>query len=561
MAKNEKNVQSAIEKIERMIRPEALKKHEHLIWSNAMGDDVWAMFCACIKGDLEAIRLLLEQHPPLTNCAYDYHTPMFFAVRDNQLETAAFLLERGANPVSSGTNDPLLEIARDRGYTGMQQLIKKALAGPYAAAPGGEVIAEAIRGRDLAHVQSLLDTSPELVNAVDENTNQPIHWAVMTRQPDMIDELLARGADINAKRADGARTVQLVNGDYGFRGWTKDFPVKPREVLDHLRKRGAYIDICTAAAIGDFNRVKELLDEDPSLSNRVSDYVSYYVGSGAPLKNAAGSGHIEIVKLLLDRGADPNLPEEGIAPHGHALHSAVCGGYIEIVKLLLKHGAYPNVDIESSADTLSAAIARKDQPMIELLCSHGAARNLNLLAYFGDLQTAAAVFAANPSLANDPEALENAAGQGHDAFVRLMLHYQPDLAKRIAVGVKGQGPSDAIKSRELTEFLFQQGMNANLPSWLRIAPLHRFAQRGDVENAMIFLTHGAHLHARDEELNSTPLAWAAKFGKLNMVQFLLEQGAKPNLPDDPKWATPLAWATRRGHEQIAELLKQHGATY
>ena len=560
MAKDEKNTTSIDEKIGRMIRPEALKKHEHLIWSNAMGDDVWAIFCACIKGDLETIRLLLKQHPPLLNCAYDYHTPMFFAVRDNKLETAAFLLERGANPVSSGTNDTLLEIARDRGYTEMQQLIKKALAGPSAAAPGGEVIAEAIRGRNLADVQGLLDASPELIHSVDENTNQPIHWAVMTRQPDMIDELLARGADINAKRADGARPVQLVNGDYGFRGWTKDFPVKPGEVLAHLRKRGAYVDICTAAAIGDFNRVKDLLDEDASLTNRVSDYISYYVGSGAPLKNAAGGGHIEIVKLLLDRGADPNLPEEGIAPRGHALHSAVCGGYIEIVKLLLEHGAYPNVDIESSADTLSAAIARNDQPVIELLCSHGAARNLKLLAYFGDIQTAAAVFAANPALSNDPEVLENAAGQGHDSFVRLMLHYQPDLAKRIAVGVKGQGPSDPIKSRELTEFLFQQGMNPNLPNWLRITPLHRFAQRGDTENAAVFLKYGADLYARDEKINSTPLAWAAKFGKLNMVQFLLEQGAKPNLPDDPLWATPLAWATRRGQEQIAELLKQHGAT-
>ena len=39
-----------------------------------------------------------------------------------------------------------------------------------------------------------------------------------------------------------------------------------------------------------------------------------------------------MVKLLLERGADPNIPEEGIAPQGHALHSAVCNGDIEIVK-------------------------------------------------------------------------------------------------------------------------------------------------------------------------------------------------------------------------------------
>ena len=74
--------------------------------------------------------------------------------------------------------------------------------------------------------------------------------------------------------------------------------------------------------------------------------------------------------------------------------------------LLLERGAYPNVEIESSADTLSAALARQNGPMIELLCSHGAARAMHLLGYYGDLQTAAAVVAANPAMADDPVALE-----------------------------------------------------------------------------------------------------------------------------------------------------------
>ncbi len=81
----------------------------------------------------------------------------------------------------------------------------------------------------------------------------------------------------------------------------------------------ATLAICT--------RVRELLDRDPSLANRVSEYVTYYPGSGAPLRNAAAAGHLEIVKLLLAHGADPNLREEGIAPHGHALYSAVDNGH------------------------------------------------------------------------------------------------------------------------------------------------------------------------------------------------------------------------------------------
>jgi ankyrin repeat protein len=329
-------------------------------------------------------------------------------------------------------------------------------------------------------------------------------------------------------------------------------------VLAHLRARGAYVDICTAASIGDLDRVRELLDQDASLANRVSEYVTYYIGSGAPLKNAAARGHIEIVKLLLERGADPNLPEEGIAPHGHALYSAAANKHYEVAKLLLEHGAYANPEVESSADALSRALSNSDQPMVALLCSYGAARAVHLLAYHGDVQTAAAVFAANPALADDPEALANAAGQGQKAFVRLMLRYRPDLPKRLTFPAWSVG----AKTRELNELLFERGMNPSQPDWLRITPLHDLARNGDVENAALFLEHGADLHARDEDICSTPLGWAAKSGKANMVEFLLKQGAEPNMPDDQPdlaWATPLAWATRRGHTEVVDLLKPHGA--
>ena len=542
-----------------MIQPEALKRNEPLKWSPGTGTDVWEIFCACRTGDLETVKRLVDKDPSIVRSHHAYRTPIYFAVRENQLEVASFLLEHGADPLSLAVNDSLLDICRDRGNAEMGRLLEATLASTQGASPRGEAVAGAIRERDLERVRSLLDASPELVHAGDGRSNQPVHWAVMTRQIEVIDELLARGADINAARCDGARPIQLANGDYYYRGWRdvpQDWPTTPAQVLAHLRSRGAYCDICTACHIGDRERVRELLDQDPSLANRVSEYVTYYQGSGSPLKNAAAKGHIEIVKLLLDHGADPNLPEEGIAPRGHALYAAVANRHFEIARLLLEHGAHANAEVESSADALSRAISNADQPMIDLLCSYGAARAVHLLGYYGDVQTAAAVFAANSALADDPEALANAAGQGQEAFVRLLLRYRPDLPRRITFPDWSVG----AKTRELNELLFEHGMNPSQPDWLHATPLHQFARTGDLENAALFLDHGANLHARDEEICSTPLGWAAKYGRTLMVELLLQRGARPNLPDDPSWATPLAWATRRGHSAIAELLKQHGAS-
>lgn len=532
-----------------MFQPEELKRDAPLLWSSGRGTDVWALFTACNAGDLRAVERLVAQDPSLVRSHFAYRKPLYFAVRENRLEIAAFLLERDPDPGGLWVNDGPLQIARDRGYAAMEQLVMAGLAARHNASARGEPVAEAIRAQDPARVRNLLDAEPELLHAGDLRSNQPIHWAVMTRQLEVVDELLARGADIEARRMDGARPIHLSNGDYHYRGWRdvpKEWPTTPAQVLAHLRTRGAYIDINTAAHTGDLERVRELLDQDPSLANRAGDHGGYYLGGGTPLKNAAATGRMEIVRLLLERGADPNLPEEQIAPKGHALYSAVYNGHYEIAKLLLERGAYPSPPVESSADALSIALGRSDERMVELLCSYGSARSVELLAYYGDLKTAAAVFAADPALADDPGALGGAAGNGHTGFVQLMLRHHPELPRRVSL---------AGKTRELTELLFAHGMDASRPDWLGITPLHHFAGKGDRENAALFLDHGADLHARDEDICSTPLGWAAKAGKRAMVEFLLARGARPSLPDDPPWATPLAWAERRGHQDVVKLLQ------
>ena len=201
--------------------------------------------------------------------------------------------------------------------------------------------------------------------------------------------------------------------------------------------------------------------------------------------------------------------------------------------------------MESSADALTIATRNGDDAMANLLAAHGAVPAMDILAYYGDVRTAAAILASSPAQADDPNALATAASEGQELFIHLMLRYQPDLARRVGV---------VASTRELTEFLFSKGMDASFPDWLGVTPLHRLAREGNIEMATLFLDHGANIHARDEDLCSTPLAYAAKSGRREMVEFLLARGATKSLPDDPPWAAPLAWARRGGYEEIARLL-------
>ena len=556
------------EAVRRMIQPEALKQAKPWLWSPGIGTDVWAMFCASMVGDLDTVKALVAKDPSLVRAHYEYRTPLSFAVMENQLAVAEYLLDHGTALANLG--DPI-EMARDRGHATMAELLERKYASLHGASDAGEPLAELIRAGDLTGVRRTLDASPGLVHAGDLASNQPIHWAVMTRQPEMIDELLARGADIDAARFDGARPIHLTNGDYSFRGWRdvlRKVPT-PDEIYRHLVARGAYVDAWMAARKADIARVRELIDVDPTLLNRNNEYNSYYAGSGSLLANAAAGGHLDIVRLLLDRGADPNFPQEGIAPHGGALYAAVGRDDYEMAKLLLDRGAYPNPPVESSADAVWIAIRDGNKRMVQLLASHGAVwdipidlagrlryeeiaatglvRPLKILAYYGDVATARPLLEADPRLADDPEALASAAEQGRDEFVRLLLQHSPETARRVTVS----------KPRRMAELLFAHGMDPNRLNWFRITPLHRFARNGDIESAAVFLDHGADIEAVDGERDSTPLGWAAMDGQARMVKFLLRRGARVTPASGPSWARPIEWAKRRGHDEVVKILADY----
>jgi ankyrin repeat protein len=467
----------------RMIQPAALQSDQKLLWSAGRGTDVWKLFQACAAGDLETVKALLANDPSLARSHYHYRKPLYFAVRENRVDVARFLLEHDYNPMDLWVEDSPLEIARDRGYHEMGRMLADTLETRFNISPKGEAVALALREHDLQRMRELLDAEPALLGQGDRGSSQPIHWATMTRQLEAIDELLRRGADINARRTDGARPIHLTNGDYSYRGWRDvpgGWPVTPAQVMAHLTARGAFIDLPTACHTGDIDRVRELLRQDPSLANRVGEHEGYYLGAGSPLSNAAAVGRMDIVQLLLEHGADPNLPEEQYAPKGKALYSAVYHGHYDIAKLLLERGAFPNPPVESSGDALWVSREwRPDTRMEQLLLSYGAQPRKD---HAGQ---------------DWPEPAEN--------WLRISaLH---EAARK--------GDLWAAKR------LLKAGADVTArDEHLRSTPLAWAAKFGQVKMVKFLLRHGAPKRLPDDLEWATPLAWATRRGHEEIAKLL-----------------------------------------
>jgi hypothetical protein len=93
--------------------------------------------------------------------------------------------------------------------------------------------------------------------------------------------------------------------------------------------------------------------------------------TNTPLNLAAVKGHTEIAKLLLEHGAEPNI----LINNTTALISATHKEYTEIVKLLLEHGADPNI---GNTNGLTAFVSTKNQEIISLLRRYGEKNKMSI---------------------------------------------------------------------------------------------------------------------------------------------------------------------------------------
>ena len=510
------------------------------------GRDAWSLFCAAAAGDLERVRVLLDRDPDLVNAQYWYQFPIHMAVREGHADVVQVLLEAGADPGQSrytyNSWNKLLAVTEERGHRTVKKLLETAMAERFGYVEGFEALAKAIRDRDARKVDVLLAGRPELLHAADALGNNVLHWAALTRNLDLIDRFHEVGADIDARRADGRTpTLVAVDGDYWYNkardteGWPDAW-----DVARHLLARGARIELALACMMGDIDVVTHILAATPVAAT------SLHPDRSSPLYRAASQGHSDVVRMLLDRGADPSRPED-LAPKGRAVQVAAARNDLNIAAMLLEAGADPDASVDSSGDgylIVELCHPNDCRPMQELLLRHGATPLLPA----SDEELMAALRAAERL---SEYLVTKIFTSGNTALHDLFFEQH---ASRVPSLVPGDIWGGELPSAGLLAQLLDHGLDVGRPNWIGRTFLHVAAEKGTPEAAGALLMAGADLEAVELEYGGTPLATAARAGRGDMVDFLLKKGADADAPAQSPWASARTWATRSESEQVRRLL-------
>lgn len=138
-----------------------------------------------------------------------------------------------------------------------------------------------------------------------------------------------------------------------------------RDVVEALLDSGVQLNVFEAAATGQANRIRALIEQDPALVN------SYSPDGFAPLSLAVFFGHAETVDALLAAGAEVSAPSREtmkLTP----LASALAAGHNQIARTLIDHGAHVNAKGDSDVTPLHTAAARGNIEAATFLLEHGA---------------------------------------------------------------------------------------------------------------------------------------------------------------------------------------------
>ncbi|KAF0698510.1 Aste57867_10877 [Aphanomyces stellatus] len=415
------------------------------------------------------------------------------------------------------------------------------------------------------------------VNCVFNDGNTPLTYASQMHNVDIINALVASGADRDLPRQDGMTPLLLAiqSGD--------------EAVVNILLAHGANVDkadtdgktgLLLASEMGDFGLVDVLLARCANVN--LADQNGY-----TPLLVAIKSNHFGVARVLLDHGASVHAANhDGSTP----LHFASTNGHVVVAQALVDRGANVNELTKRGNTPLGVASKHGHTDMVEALLVRGAALDLtnnvsrmqhgNFLtsSKHGETPLALAAEAGHVDVARllldkgaDPTIKDNDGKTTLNKASSLVVNLLEQRAK--SLNHASTPPQDANQEQkdantslldacatgriDLVTMLLAQGADVNFADDDGMTALMCASHQNHARVASTLLEHGAKVNQVDKD-GSTALLNAIAHGHVNVVINLLACGANVdlgNLDND----TPLRRASRDGYAEIVDALLGHGA--
>uniref|UniRef100_A0A3Q3GL98 Ankyrin 1 n=1 Tax=Kryptolebias marmoratus TaxID=37003 RepID=A0A3Q3GL98_KRYMA len=504
---------------------------------------------------------------------------LHIAARNDDTRTAAVLLQNDPNPdVLSKTGFTPLHIAAHYENLNVAQLLLNRGANVnFTPKNGITPLHIASRRGNVIMVRLLLDRGAQ-IDAKTKDELTPLHCAARNGHVRIIEILLDHGAPIQAKTKNGLSPIHMAaQGDHV--DCVKQLLQYNAEIdditLDHLTP------LHVAAHCGHHRMAKVLLDKGAKPNSRALDcmmdlfnsqllvFCFYLEQSGlTPLHVASFMGHLNIVKILLQKGASPSASNVKVET---PLHMASRAGHFEVAEFLLQNAAPVDAKAKDDQTPLHCAARMGHKELVKLLLDHKANPNSTTTAGHTPLHIAAR--------------------EGHVQTVRILLDMQAQQTKMTKKGFTPLHVASKYGKVDVAELLLERGANPNAAGKNGLTPLHVAVHHNnlDVVNLLVSKGGSPHSAARNgytalhiaskqnqvEVANSllqygasanaeslqgvTPLHLASQEGRPDMVSLLISKQANVNL-GNKSGLTPLHLVAQEGHVGIADILVKQGAS-
>ena len=341
------------------------------------------------RGDREGVHSLLEQQADVNEPQADGTTALHWAANRDDLETAELLIGASAN-VNAANHYGVtpLSLASTNGSAAMVQRLLKAGADANAVQQTGETaVMTASRSGSVEVVKLLLAHGADVNGRETRREQTALMWAVEQRHTEVARALIEGGADVHARSRSGF-TPLLFAAQQGDLDSVETLLAAGVDVNETSPRWGNALVAATSRGHEELSLILLGKGADPNAADGDGITALHYAlleglaAIGSAAEHLATNNHLyrpnmrELVKALLARGADPNaqLRATRIQGSGGArvsmagvtpLVAASTAADVALVRLLIEKGADPQLGTEKGVTPLmgAAGLAHKmDRP-------------------------------------------------------------------------------------------------------------------------------------------------------------------------------------------------------